>query len=175
MKTLVIFALVTVSSSAHAAKLSHNLFGEWRDDCIRALDLNAKDEAAPFVRFKMVLGYDGTLEYNYSYYSDDKCEKRKFQKREYAKYKTLESHSRRAKILISKDLGDGLISESVVEVSLGSINKMSSKVLSSKIEIDDLLSDNPLAGIDKNAGAGEEPKTLTRFVEDVKLDSKKKI
>src|SRR5690606_25152392 len=71
MKTFTLFSILLITGVAHAAKLSRNLYGEWRDDCIRAVDQTAKDEGAPFIRYKMVLGWDGTVEHNYSRYSDD--------------------------------------------------------------------------------------------------------
>lgn len=173
MKPFAFLTLLLISlPSAHAVKLSRNLFGEWRENCMKALDLAGKDEGAPFVRFKMVVGWDGVMEHNYSYYSDDKCTKRKSQKREYAKYKVLKSTSRAATLLVRKDLGDGIISESVMELKLPKINGMELKTLSSKIEIDDLLSDNPLGEIDKNAGSGEPVKTLSRYIEEKKPDAK---
>lgn len=173
MKPLILLALLGSSATAHATALSHNLFGEWRENCIRALDLAGKDEDAPFVQFKMVLGWDGTMEHNYSYYSDSKCTKRKSQKREYAKYKVLQSSGSRAKLLIRKDLGDGVISESIVQLSLPKKNGMEVKTLSTKIELDDLLSDNPLAEVAKDAGSGEAVKTLNRYSAPVQSDAKK--
>lgn len=168
---------MAASPLAHASKpavvkakshrtLSHNLFGEWRENCIKALDISAKDEAAPFVMFKMIVGWDGSIEYNYSYYSDDKCTKRKSMKREWAKYQVLESHDRRAKLLVRKDLEGGMISESVVELHLPSINRMSSKVLNTKIEFDDLLTDEVAKEEtdSKDQGNGESAKNLSRFV-----------
>lgn len=173
MKTFTLITALSITGTAQAAKLSHNLYGEWRENCIRSLDVSAKDEDAPFVMYKMVLGYDGILEHNYSRYTDAKCTKRKSQKREYAKYRVLESHDRKAKILISKDIGDGLIHESIVDIRLSSINRMASKVLSTKIEIDDLLNDNPLAEVDKNAGEGEAIKNLSRYIPPAKIENKK--
>jgi hypothetical protein len=179
MKALLLLAVLASTTSAYAITPAHTialptqLFGEWRENCIRVLELNASEPTAPFVQFKMVLGWDGTMEHNYSYYSDDKCTKRKSQKREYAKYKVLESNGHKAKLLVRKDLGDGVISESIVQLTLPKANGMEVKTLSTKIELDDLLSENPLAGVDKNAGSGEDVKKLTRQGEAPKTNTKK--
>lgn len=172
MKPLFIFSLFLTLTDAQAVKLSNNLFGEWRENCIKALDLSGKDECAPFVMFKMVVGFDGKMEHNYSYYSDDKCTKRKAAKREWASYKVLKSSKREAKLIVRKELEGGMVSESIVELRLAGINRMSSKVLSTKIVFDDMLSADNLDGIEKDAGSGEQAKNLSRHIEEVKSGDK---
>jgi hypothetical protein len=168
MKNLFVFSVLLSLGTAQAAKLSNNLFGEWRENCIKALDVEGKDETAPFVMYKMVVGFDGKIEHNYSYYTDNKCTKRKSQKREWSTYKVLKSKSREAKLMVRKDLEGGMVSESIVELRLPSINRMSSKVLSTNIVFDDMLSPDSLDGVGKNAGSGEQPKNLSRYIEEPK-------
>lgn len=139
---------------------------------MKALDLSGKDETAPFVQYKMILGWDGTMEQNYSYFADAQCTKRRSQKREYAKYTVIKSSSRKATLAVRKDMGDGIIHQSVIEIDLPRINGMQVKTLSSKVEIDDLLSDNPMDGVDKNSGSGEPAKSLSRHTDSRKSDAK---
>jgi hypothetical protein len=153
-------------------RLSGNLFGEWREDCMKSLDSSGREESAPFVRYKMVVGFDGTLEQNYTYYTDAQCTKKKSSRRDWATFKTLSSKPRSAKIAVRKDLGEGMIHESILELKLSSLHQLQTKVLSTKIDLDELLETSETA---ENAAGPETIRKFTRHIEETKSAPKSKL
>jgi hypothetical protein len=110
----------------------------------------------------MVLGWNRTIEVNTTYFTDEKCTKRVSKKREWSTYQVLEAKPRSAKLAIRKDLGGGMIHQSVVEVKLSNQKAMTLKTLGTHMDLEELLPENALKSLDKNAGTGERTRTMTR-------------
>ncbi len=173
MKALPLFAIAAGSligiatfaiPSPGSIKLPNNLYGEWKESCMKALSTLGEESSAPFAQSKMVLGWNRTIEVNTTYFSDEKCTKRVSKKREWSTYQVLEAKPRSAKLAIRKDLGGGMIHQSVVEVKLSNLKSMTLKTLGTNIDLEELLPENPIKSLDKNAGTGERTRTLTREV-----------